>query len=94
MRNVSVPRGIGTPAQPNISSTLWRTVSDQKNRVYYYEDTASPSILWVQLDKIDFKDGSGTRKLTVAGKQDIGGDQTTKFEKAEPFKFLAPHPKP
>jgi len=28
MRNVSVPRGIATPAQPNIFSTIWRTVSD------------------------------------------------------------------
>jgi len=94
MRNVSVPRGIRKKGAPNVSSTIWLTVADQKNRVYYYQDTASPSILWVQLDKIDFKDGSGTRKLTVSGKQDIGGDQTTKFEKAEPFKFLTPHPKP
>ncbi|VTR93502.1 choloylglycine hydrolase : Choloylglycine hydrolase OS=Pirellula staleyi (strain ATCC 27377 / DSM 6068 / ICPB 4128) GN=Psta_3338 PE=4 SV=1: CBAH [Gemmata massiliana] len=89
MRNVSVPRGIGTKAQPNISSTIWRTVSDHKNRVYYFEDTASPSLLWVKLNKVDFKDGSGVRKLTLVGK-DVDGDQTANFEKAEPFKFLAP----
>jgi penicillin V acylase-like amidase (Ntn superfamily) len=93
MRNVSVPRGIGTKEQPNISSTIWRTVSDQKNRVYYYEDTNSPGVLWVKLDKIDFKEGSGTRKLTLVGKPDVIGDQTGNFEKAEPFKFLAPHTK-
>ncbi|QJW99263.1 linear amide C-N hydrolase [Frigoriglobus tundricola] len=93
MRNVSVPRGIGTKEQPNISSTLWRTVSDHKNRIYYFEDTASPSLLWVKLNKIDFRDGSGVRKLTLAGKPDVGGDQTANFEKAEPFKFLAPPPK-
>jgi penicillin V acylase-like amidase (Ntn superfamily) len=90
MRNVSVPRGISTPDQPNIASTLWRTVSDQKNRVYYFEDTASPSLVWVKLAEIDFKEGSGVRKLKLAGKPDLGGDQTTHFEKAEPFKFLAP----
>ncbi|CAN5500869.1 linear amide C-N hydrolase [soil metagenome] len=90
MRNVSVPRGISTPTQPNISSTLWRTVSDQKNKVYYFESTASPSLLWVKLAEVDFKEGTGTRKLTMDGKPDLGGDQTTKFEKATPFTFLAP----
>jgi penicillin V acylase-like amidase (Ntn superfamily) len=90
MRNVSVPRGISTPDQPNIASTLWRTVSDQKNMTYYFENTASPSLVWVKLNKVDFKDGSGTRKLTMVGKPDLGGDQTANFEPAEPFKFLAP----
>jgi penicillin V acylase-like amidase (Ntn superfamily) len=90
IRNCSVPRGISTPNQPNISSTLWRTVSDQKNRVYYFESTSSPSILWVKLDKLDFKPGSGVRKLTLVGNPDLGGDQTANFKKAEAFKFLAP----
>lgn len=90
MRNVSVPRGITTPDQPNISSTIWRTVSDQKNRVYYFESTFSPGLVWVKLDGIDFATGTGTRKLTLVGHPDILGDQTGKFEKAEPFKFLAP----
>lgn len=90
MRNVSVPRGIGTKDQPNISSTIWRTVADQKNRVYYFEDTNSPGAVWVKLDKIDFQAASGVRKLTLAGKPDTIGDQTANFEKAEAFKFLAP----
>ncbi len=90
MRNCSVPRGISTPNQPNISSTIWRTVSDQKNRVYYFESTASPSLIWVKLADIDFKDGSGTRKLTLDGNPDLGGNQTANFQKAAPFKFLAP----
>ena len=37
IRNVSVPLGISVPAQPNISSTRWRTVADQKNKVYFLE---------------------------------------------------------
>jgi len=36
IRNTSVPFGISTPDQPNISSTRWRTVSDQKDKVYYF----------------------------------------------------------
>lgn len=90
MRNVSVPRGIGTVGQPNIASTLWRTVADQKQRVYYFEDTNSPGALWVKLDKLDFGAGTGVRKLTLVGKPDTLGDQTANFEQSKPFKFLAP----
>lgn len=90
MNNVSVPRGITTPDQPNIASTLWRTVSDQRNRVYFFDGTSRPSLLWVQLDKIDFRPEAGTRKLTIAEVADLGGDQTSHFKPAAPFRFLSP----
>ena len=93
MRTVSVPRGIRKPGSPNVSSTIWRTVADQKHLVYYYEDTNSPGALWVKLEKIDFQASAGVRKLTLAGKLDVLGDQTANFEPSEPFKFLAPSPK-
>lgn len=35
IRNCSVPFGISTENEPNISSTRWRTISDQKNLIYY-----------------------------------------------------------
>jgi penicillin V acylase-like amidase (Ntn superfamily) len=85
-----VPRGISTPSQPNISSTIWRTVADQKNKIYFFEDTASPSLVWVKLNQIDFKPDSGVRKLTLHGNPDLGGDQTTHFKNAEAFRFVAP----
>lgn len=88
MRNVSVPRGISVPGQPNIGTTIWRTVSDQKNRVYYFEDTNSPSLVWVKLEKLDF--AGPVRKLTLVGNPDLAGDQTAGFRPAEPFRFLAP----
>jgi choloylglycine hydrolase len=90
MRNASVPRGISTPTQPNISSTIWRTVADQKNKVYYFEGTASPSLVWVKLDRIDFGQAAGVRKLTLHGNPDLGGDQTGGFKPSEAFKFLTP----
>ncbi len=45
IRNVSVPLGISTPGQPNIASTLWRTVSDQKGKRYFFEFDAQPERL-------------------------------------------------
>lgn len=90
MRNVSVPRGISTPGQANISSTLWRTVSDQKNLVFYFENTASPSLVWVRLRELDFSPAAGVRKLNMADDPDVNGNQTGGFAPAAPFKWLTP----
>jgi choloylglycine hydrolase len=90
MRNASVPLGISTPGKPNIASTLWRTAADQKDRVYYFEETTSPSLIWVRLNAIDFDPASGVRKLPLDGHPPVGGDQTTHFTRAEAFQFLAP----
>lgn len=54
VRSVGVPLGISTPDQPNISSTIWRTVSDQKNLVYYFDSATSPNTFWVNLSDLDF----------------------------------------
>jgi len=90
MRNVSVPIGIKIPGQPNIADTLWLTVSDQKNRVYYFQDTNSPSIIWTNLARLDFSEGSGPRKLQLDGNPDLAGDQTANYQPAELFKFMSP----
>ena len=89
LRNVSVPYGISTPDKPHIASTRWRTVCDQKNRVYYFEPTLAMETFWVDLAAIDFSEGSGERILTLAGGQTYAGDATAKFRKsAKPFVFL------
>lgn len=91
MRNVSVPIGIKIPGQPNIADTLWLTVADQKNKVYYYQGTKSPSIVWVNFAKLNFNPGSGVRKLQLAGNPDTGGDQTANFKPTPLFRFMIPH---
>ena len=63
MRNVSVPYGISTPGMPHISSTRWRSVCDQKNRVYYFEPTLSMETLRVNLADADFTKGAPERVL-------------------------------
>lgn len=91
MRNVSVPIGISTPGKPNVADTLWLTVGDQKNRVYYFQDTRAPGVLWTNLNRLDFSPGSGSRKLQLDGNRDLSGDQTSNFKPAKPFDFLVPH---
>ena len=88
IRSVSVPIGISVPGQPNIASTIWRTVHDQKNRLFYFDSATSPNVFWVTLDELDLKEGSPVKKLTVAGDKNHSGNVAAKLEPAEPFKFL------
>ena len=88
MRSVSVPLGITTPGQPNIASTLWRTVSDQKNKVYFFDSSTSPNTFWVPLADLDLKPGAPVKKLTVAGGTIHYGNAAKDFVEAKPFTFM------
>ncbi|HEY9214189.1 MAG TPA: linear amide C-N hydrolase [Ancylobacter sp.] len=91
-RSVSVPLGITTPDQPNISSTIWRTVADQKNRVYYFDSATRPNTFWVDLAKVDLKAGAPVRKLTIAQGEVFSGEVSADFKDAAPFAFLPGKP--
>lgn len=88
MRNVSVPLGISIPSQPNIASTRWRTVADQKNKVYYFESTLSPDIFWIDLNNLDFSAGNNIKKLTLTNGEIYAGDVADKMRDSAPLKFL------
>ena len=88
-RAVSVPLGITTPDKPNIASTLWRTVSDQKNRVYYFDSATLPNMFWIALDKMDFREGAPVKKLTVQNGEVYSGEVSDSFKASEPLKFMS-----
>ncbi len=88
IRSVSVPLGITTPGQPNISSTVWRTVSDQKNLLYFFDSATSPNVFWVPLAELDLKEGAPVKKLILTGGRVYSGSAASKFEPAQPFTFL------
>lgn len=91
IRNASVPYGLNTQEEPNISSTRWRTVADHKQMLYFFESALSPNLFWVDLKKINFKDGK-TRRLDLGPDQShiYAGDATSSFKIAKPFVFLGP----
>jgi penicillin V acylase-like amidase (Ntn superfamily) len=88
MRNVSVPMGATKPGAPNIAPTLWRTVADQKNRVYYFESTSSPNVFWVDMAKLNLAAGQPTTKLDVDGGEFYAGETSAHFKPATAFDFL------
>ena len=87
-RVVSAPLGMTTPGYPNISSTIWRTVSDQKNLVYYFDSATRPNTFWVSLGKLNLKPGAAVKKLTIQNGEVFSGEVADQFKDAEPFKFL------
>ncbi|MCY0939418.1 hypothetical protein [Streptomyces sp. H34-S4] len=54
MRDAAQSFGTPDPARPNISMIIWRTLADLTHRVYAFESSFSPDIVWTRLDHADF----------------------------------------
>ena len=72
--NCSVPVGISVPENPEMSSTRWRSVADQRDIVYYFKPTIDPSVMWVDLHDYDLRPGSPIMKLDMMNGQVYGGN--------------------
>ncbi|MDO8526775.1 MAG: linear amide C-N hydrolase, partial [Deltaproteobacteria bacterium] len=90
MRDVSAPFGVVDPGKPNIAATRWRSVIDMTRKIYFFESTISPNIVWVDLHRLDFRAGASVRKLDLVKQKDYVGDVSNKFSVAKPFVFLTP----
>lgn len=62
MANVSVP--FGAPYKDfGIYNTEYRSVSDLTNKIYYFQLTTSPSVIWADLSKFDLSPNAPVRML-------------------------------
>lgn len=89
IRQTSVPWGISISDQPNLSTTRWRIVADQKDRRYFVESIISPSIFWVDLAELDLTEGAGVMKLDLGTdiERVLSGESSDRFVASEPFVF-------
>ncbi len=90
IRAISVPLGIADPERPNIASTVWRTVSDSTEKLYYYESSYNPAIFWINIAKLISVSSGKALKLDLSKRPMLSGEVSDKFTPAEPFKFIAP----
>lgn len=88
IRNTSVPYGISTPDAPEISTTQWRTVSDSKDLIYFFESSLTPNTFWVNLQEVDLSEGAPVLKLSIANRETYHGNATKEFKPAPAFKYL------
>lgn len=87
IRNCSVPLGISSETEPNISSTRWRTVADQKNLIYYFDNVLNPNVVWVDFNKIDLTEKGKVKKLSLENNENYSGESSANFKETRPFKF-------
>ncbi|HZM09557.1 MAG TPA: linear amide C-N hydrolase, partial [Candidatus Limnocylindrales bacterium] len=89
IRSISVPLGLAEAGKPNIAGTIWRSISDISAKRYYFESAYSPSIFWVDLDKLKLSAGSKPSRLDLTSRPIYAGEVSDKFVATEPFKFLS-----
>ena len=87
IRNASVPLGLKTAA-PNVGSTIWRTVYNQKTKTMYFDSATSPTVFWIPLADLDFTAGAPVKKLALIGGETYNGNAAKQFAPVEPFAFL------
>jgi penicillin V acylase-like amidase (Ntn superfamily) len=76
-RNVSVP--FGAPYKDvGIYNTEYRTVTDSTNRMYFFELTTAPNVIWVDLKGFDLAPGAPVMLLNPDN-IDLSGDVTARF---------------
>lgn len=87
IRNCSVPFGITSEEGPNISSTRWRSLSDQKNKIYFFETALTPGTFWIDLKKLDFTAGAQALKLPLMQHETYAGEASGNLVASKPFQF-------
>ena len=93
IRGSSVPLGITTPGAPNIASTVWRTVYDQKAKRMYFDSATGPTVFWIPLGSLDLTAGAPVKKLALKGGETYSGDASGSLQPEQPFPFLPAVPK-
>lgn len=85
--NCAVPTGISVPDQPEISTTQWRSVSDQRERVYYFRVTTNPSTIWTNLREFDLYPGAPVMKLDITHARHLmAGNVIKEYKETNAFK--------
>jgi choloylglycine hydrolase len=87
LRNMATPFGANDPVRPNISATIWRTVSDLTNKRYYFEQSDMPNVVWVDLEKLDLQAGAPVQMFDLEDDLGASGEVSERFRPAKPLEF-------
>ncbi len=86
VRNCAVPMGIAVEGQPEISTTQWLSLMDQRRMVYYFRLTQSPSAVWIDLRRADLEAGSPQQTVTLTADGSQSGDLTPQLRQVADFR--------
>jgi len=83
IRNVSIP--FGAPVNGSTFDTEYRTVSNLKDKRYFFELTTAPNVIWTDFSKLNLAEGAPVLTLNP-NNIDLSGDVTSQFQPAKaPF---------
>lgn len=80
LQNAGQPYGKLTPERGEYSESIWRTVSDLTNRIYYFSSTMRFNTFWVKLDEFNLQPGAPIMKLDLQNSTDYAGDVYSEFK--------------
>ena len=83
--NCCVPYSYTVEGEPNISSTQWRSLSDVRERRYYFDLVTNPGMFYVDLDECDLRPGKPVLFLNPTDCAGITGNATRELKPHAPF---------
>ncbi len=88
-QNVAQPFGTPGKFREMVAPTLWRSLSDQTNLIYYYESSAEPSEVWLDFANLDFSEGAPAMTIPPAAVDYRIGEQSKNLVAEKPhFQLL------
>lgn len=85
LMNVSVPYLYTISTEPNVSSTQWRSFSNIRDRLYYFDIVTNLGVFYIDLKKCDLRPCASVMKLDTSKSKDFVGDVTSRLVKHAPF---------
>lgn len=85
LMNVSVPYTYTVQGEGNVSSTQWRSFSNIRDRLFYFDVVTNPGLFYIDLKKCDLSKGASVMKLDVSKSRDYVGDVTGRLYMSTPF---------
>lgn len=85
-RNVSVPFGAPNNEPGTLHNTEYRTAMALANRLYFFELTTTPNVIWMNMAKLNLR--AGAPVLTLDSDDiSLSGDVTAKLRPAKEIPF-------
>ena len=75
IRTTMVPFGAEeTAATKTVDAwpTRWATVQDLTNKIYYFNSTTTPNIIWIDFKNLDFSEGASAMSVDPTNLQSVG----------------------
>lgn len=85
VENASVPYLYSVEGEPNLSSTQWRSLSNLRDKRYYFDVVTNSGLFYIDLNECNLQKGSPVMKLDVGKSQLYVGNANKHLFEAAPF---------